>query len=54
MVPWIDVFNVLGFRLSYVGSGRMWTFGWSLGFTFKRFYIGMGVNPKVRDDYELS
>jgi hypothetical protein len=54
MVPWIDVFKKFGFHLSYVEKNRMWTGGWSLGFSYKRFHIGMGVNPKVRDDYELS
>lgn len=54
MVPWIDIINCWGFKISYVEKSRMWTGGWSAGFSYKRFHIGMGVNPKVRDDYELS
>lgn len=54
MVPWIDIVNFLGFKISYVEKNRMWTGGWSAGFSWRGFYIGMGVNPDVRDDYELS
>lgn len=54
MVPWIDIINFWGFQISYVKSGSKWTGGFSAGFSFRRFYIGMGINPSVRDDYELS
>ena len=54
MVPWIDILNFIGFKISYVEKNRMWTGGWSAGFSYGRFHIGMGINPKVRDDYELS
>ena len=54
MVPWIDVINLLGFKVAYVKSNRMWTFGWTVGFSFRKFHICIGVVPTVRDDYELS
>jgi hypothetical protein len=54
MVPWIEVFNRFGFYCSYVKQDIKWTGGWSIGFSRKQFYIGMGVNPRVKDDYDLS
>jgi hypothetical protein len=54
MVPWIEVFNRFGFHCSYVKQDIKWTGGWSIGFSRKHFYIGMGVNPRVKDDYDLS
>lgn len=51
MVPWTTVFDFLGFNLMYI-KDKNFTFGWSFSFSFKRFYMGIGVNPdyKGNDD----
>lgn len=54
MVPWIDVINFWGFNISYVEANKKWNYGLSVGFSFRRFHIGFGIDPNVRDDYELS
>lgn len=54
MVEWTDIVNKWGFNISYVKSDRYWHGGWSIGFSRGQFHIGMGVNPRTRDDYELS
>jgi hypothetical protein len=54
MINWTDIINKWGFTISYVRGDRNWYGGWSISFSFRRFHIGMGVNPKAREDYELS